>query len=160
MTNHHICKYLCLQLFLFLFLLFAPNPALGLDSESDREKIVTAKSRKFYRSSRAIQSLLLSGNKDSDYNSKSYQLDFRYYYQSDKQMHEINLFQKTSYSSSTKTDLEKKNELYDAMVSNKFMIGESKNYGVLYNRVDYDELSSYYYDLRTAAGFGRIFLEG
>ena len=159
MTNHHICKYLRLQLFLFLFLLFAPNPALGLDSESDREKIVTAKSRKFYRSSRAIQSLLLSGNKDSDYNSKSYQLDCRYYYQSDKQMHEINFFQKTSYSSSTKTDLEKKNELYDAMVSNKFMIGESKNYGVLYNRVNYDELSSYYYDLRTAAGFGRIFFE-
>ncbi len=158
MTNRHIRNHLGLRLLIFLFLFF-PNFAFALDSRSDREKIVTAKSRKFYRSSRAIQSLLLSGNKDSDYNSKSYQLDSRYYYQSEKQMHEINFFQKTSYSTSAKTDLEKKSELYDAMVSNKFMIGKSKNYGVLYNRVNYDELSSYYYDLRTAAGFGRIFFE-
>jgi hypothetical protein len=157
--NHHICRYLPAQIFVFFLLFLIPNPAFAIDSESDREKIVTAKSRKFYRGSRAIQSLLLSGNKDSDYNSKSYQIDSRYYYQSDRQMHEVNFFQKTSYSSSSSTDMEKKNELYDVMVSNKFILGESKNYGVLYNRVNYDELSSYYYDLRTSAGVGRVFFE-
>ncbi len=150
-----------LLLFVLPFLFFH-DAAWALDSESDREKIVNARSRKFYRSSRAIQSLLLSGNKDSDYNSKSFQIDSRYYYQSERQMHEVNFFHKTSYadiSSKTPGKMEKKSEEYDLMLSNKFMLGQSKNYGVLYNRVNYDELSSYYYDMRTAGGLGRIFFE-
>lgn len=154
--RHHFLRW---HFFFLSFLLLLCNPALALDSESDREKIVAAKSRKFYRSSRAIQSFLISGNKDSDYNSKSYQLDSRYYYQSEKWLHEINFFRKTSYSESKSKGLEKKSELYDGMMSNKFLIGDSKNYGLLYNRVNYDELSTYYYDLRTAGGFGRIFFE-
>lgn len=159
--NHHTFGYLRLSFFLSSILLLLVDPALALDSESDREKIVSARSRKFYRSSRAIQSLLVSGNKDSDYNSKSYQLDVRYYYQSDKQMHEASFFQQTSYASSstTKQVLHKQSELYDLTVSDKFMLGNSHNYASLYNRVNYDDLSSYYYDLRSAVGFGRIFFD-
>lgn len=158
---YRLAQYLRLRLFYFSFLLFISDSALALDSESDREKIVSAKSRNFYKSSRIIQSILLSGNKDSDYNSKSYQIDSRYYYQSERQMHEVNFFQKTSYSSSSSTGekLTRKSELYDAMVSNKFMLGDSKNYAAIYSRVNYDELSSYYYDLRTAGGFGRSFFD-
>ena len=162
MTKRHFQKYLHTQIFFFAFLILFQNPALAIDGESDREKIVNAKARKFYRSSRAFQSLLLSGNKDSDHNSKSYQLDSRYYYQSDRQMHEVNFFQRTSYanaSASAGGELEKKNEIYDLMVSNKFLLGDSKNYGVLYNRANHDELSSYYYDLRTAVGLGRVFFK-
>ena len=156
--NRHL-----IHLSFFLSFLFLPcDLALALDSESDREKIVTARSRKFYRSSRAIKSFLISGNRDSDYNSKSYQIDARYYYQSERQMHELNFFQKTTYgdvSAKKAGEMEKKSELYDVMLSNKFMLGTSKNYGVLYNRLNYDELSSYYYDMRTAGGVGRIFFE-
>ncbi|NBV06182.1 MAG: hypothetical protein EBS06_02970 [Proteobacteria bacterium] len=153
------------SLYFFSVLIFflVSCPALALDSESDREKIVSAKSRKFYKSSRAVQSFLLSGNKDSDYNSKSYQIDSRYYYQSDKFLNEINFFQKTSYaeasSGAKKNELVKKSELYDVMGSSKFLLSQSNNYAVLYGRVNYDELSSYYYDLRSAAGFGRIFFD-
>lgn len=161
MKHHSFCRYLRILLFIFSF--FIPFPTYALDSESDREKISSAKSRKFYKSSRANQSLLLSGNKDSDQNSKSYQIDSRYYYQSDRQMHEVNFFQKTSYanfsSAAGKNYLVKKSELYDAMTSNKFMLGESKNYAALYSRANYDELSTYYYDLRSAIGLGRIFFD-
>ncbi len=159
MTHQHLSGCLRFLLFLFSFLLLNLDSAWSLDSESDREKIVAARSRKFYRSSRAIQSLLISGNKDSDYNSKSYRLDVRYYYQSKRQMHEVSLFQQTAYTSSstTKQLLQKKSELYDLTVSDKFMLGDSNNYASLYNRVNYDDLSTYYYDLRSAVGFGRIF---
>lgn len=159
MITHHLRKRIALHLFFLPFIILS-DPALALDSESDREKIVAARSKKFYRSSRAIQSFLLSGNKDSDYNSKSYQIDSRYYYQSEKQMHEINFFHKVAYSQSSSQGLKKTSELYDTLLSNKFMLSsESKNYGVLYNRVNYDEFSSYYYDLRSAVGFGRIFFD-
>ena len=159
--HHQFRRFLSFLFLLFLFLISVVDLALALDSESDREKIVAARSRKFYRSSRATQSLIISGNKDSDYNSKSYQLDSRYYYQSEKQMHEINFFHKTAYaaSSSTQNILVKKSELYDVMMSNKFLLGQTKNYGLFYNRLNYDELSSYYYDRRIAAGLGRVFFE-
>lgn len=161
---HHIfCRFVPFLFVISSSVIFISDQALALDSESDREKIVAARSRKFYRSSRAVQSLIVSGNKDSDYNSKSYQLDCRYYYQSDRQMHEVNFFQKTSYAAASsaagKNNLVKKSELYDAMISNKFMLEQTMNYGLLYNRLNYDELSSYYYDRRTAAGFGRVFFE-
>ncbi len=163
MKHHSFCRYLRPSLFIFLFVIFFADSAIALDSESDREKIVSAKSRKFYRSSRASQSLLLSGNKDSDQNSKSYQIDSRYYYQSDRQMHEVSFFQKTAYANLSSTPgknyLVKKSELYDAMVSNKIMLLETKNYAALYNRVNYDELSTYYYDLRSAVGLGRVFFD-
>jgi len=159
MTHHSFCR--SLRLSLFITITFFITPAKALDSESDRERIFAAKSRKFYRSSRAAQSLLISGNKDSDYNSKSYQIDTRYYYQSDRQMHEVNFFQKTSYSNygttSGKNYLVKKSELYEGMISNKLILFDTKNYAAFYNRVDYDNLSTYYYDMRTAAGLGRIF---
>jgi hypothetical protein len=159
MTHHSFCRFL--RLSLFITLTFFVTSAKALDSESDRERIFAAKSRKFYRSSRAAQSLLLSGNKDSDYNSKSYQIDARYYYQSDRQMHEVNFFQKTSYSNygttSGKNYLVKKSELYEGVISNKLILLDTKNYAAFYNRFDYDSLSTYYYDMRTAAGLGRIF---
>ncbi len=159
---HHIpSKFLVNFSLLSFAILFAVlQPALALDSESDREKIVNAKSRKFYRSSRAVQSFLLSGNKDSDYNSKSYQIDSRYYYQSDKQMHEVNFFHKAAYSESQTKGVYKTSELYDVMLSNKFMLNDkTKNYGVLYNRLNYDEFSNYYYDARSAVGVGRVFFD-
>jgi len=159
MNHHSFCKpiYLCF----FLLFLNPISSFAALDSESDRERIASAKSKTFSRTARSHQSFLLSGSYASDQNSKEYNLDSRYYYRSNKQMHEVNFFQKSSYanlgSSAGKTYLVKKSEVYDAMMSNKFMLLETNNYGVLYNRANYDDLSTYYYDLRTAAGLGRVF---
>ncbi|MDX2082911.1 MAG: hypothetical protein SFV53_02865 [Rickettsiales bacterium] len=163
MKHHNIAlSQIYFPVFLLTSFLFC-DFAWSLDSESDREKIVAAKSRKFYKSSRALQSFLISGNKDSDHNSQSYQLDTRYYYQGERRVHEINFFQKTAYADSgsgiKKEDMVKKSELYDVMTSNKFLLAKSNNYAVLYNRVNYDELSTYYYDIRNAIGFGRSFFD-
>jgi hypothetical protein len=40
------------------------------------------------------------------------------------------------------------------------MIGQSANYLNLYNRIQYDEFSSYYHDISSAAGLGRLFFGG
>ena len=148
--------------FLFTIFLSFLNPffAFALDSEADREKIVSAKARRFTKSNYTNQSLLLSGNYDSDQNSKEYHVDSRYYYRSNKQMHELYFFHNSDYanlgSTKGKNHLVKKSERYDTTVSSKFIIADSNNYVTLYSRVNYDDLSSYYYDLRNAVGVGRI----
>jgi hypothetical protein len=158
--NHHAIFQTHLFVFISIVFLFSKIPdVMAIDSESDREKIVAAKSRQFYKSNVARQSLLIAGNYDSDQNSKEYHINSRYYYRSNKQMHELYLFHDSNYAnqgtSAGKHHLVKKSERYDATLSDKFMISQSNNYGVLYGRVNYDDLSSYYYDLRGAVGLGR-----
>ena len=154
---------LSLKIFFLLLLIFTSHAkdVYAIDARSDREKIVSAKSRKFYKSSRVKKSVLLSGDYSSDWNSKRYQFDGRYFYQSDKQIHELYLLRDIRYANkSTKvgqTQMVKKADIYDGTLSNKFVILNSKNYVVLYNRRKEDALSDYKYDIRTAAGLGRIF---
>lgn len=151
-------------LFFFLFTLFASfaNFSFASDTEADREKLVSAKSRKFLRSDKAKQYVIISGNRDSDHNSRSQEIDLRYLYQSKQSLHEINYLQENRYTNKGttvgNTYLEKDRERYDILISNKFRIlKDSQNYLAVYNRVDYDDLSSYYYDFRSAVGFGRSF---
>lgn len=150
------------RFFSIVFFLSLLNPffAFAVDSESDREKIVSAKARRFSKSNYVNQSLLVSGNYDSDQNSKEYHIDSRYYYRSNKQMHELYFFHNSDYANlgtgKGKNYLVKKSERYDATLSSKFIIADSNNYVTLYSRANYDDLSSYYYDLRNAVGFGRI----
>lgn len=130
------------------------------DSESDRERVVSAKSRRFYNNDIINESLLLAGNYDSDHNSKEYHIDARYYKRSKQQMHELYLFHETDYSNTSNADLEKRSERYDGTISSKFRIAQSNNYAAFYGRADYDDMSDYYYDLRSAAGVGRLFFNG
>lgn len=156
MSRHLHFQTLCLVL---SFCFFCPL-SFAQDSESDREKIVSAKARRFYNTNTINESLLLAGNYDSDHNSKEYHFDVRYYYRSQKQMHELYLFHENKYANSSSFDLEKKSERYDGTISSKFRIAQSNNYAALYGRADYDDLSDYYYDLRSAAGLGRLFFDG
>ena len=161
--SHHFFFKSCCFITAFFLLSFSKAHAINIDSESDREKIVSSKARKFYNTNMVSQSLLLSGNYDSDQNSKEYHIDSRYYYRSNKQMHEFYFFQESNYAnlsaSAGKNHLVKKSERYDATLSDKFIIAQSKNYTTLYGRVNYDDLSDYYYDLRSAAGLGRILFD-
>lgn len=139
------------------------NSSFAIDPRTNREKIAVARAKKFLKNSdKSRQNALVSGNYNSDYNSKEYQLDLRYFYQSSKQIHEFyflrELYFADSGSGTNKKYMVKKSNLWDFTLSNKFLLGESKNYIVSYNRADIDELASYQRDYRSAAGLGRLFL--
>lgn len=148
--------------FLFFLLNFC-NHAFALESEAQREAVVAPRAKRFYKASRARQYLAIGGAYASDYNSKDYQFNSRYLYQSDKFVNEINFEQQSSYAdsgsgSNKKYDV-KKTELYDVMLSSKARLGESNNYALGYHRSIYDDLSKYYFDTRTALGLGRMFFK-
>lgn len=154
--RHHVINLA----FLLLFFFDAKN-SHAIDSESHREAVVSRRSKKFYTSNRSRQYLAFGGSYSSDYNSKEYQLTSRYLYQSNKLINEFNFKNEHEYadkgSGSSKQYYLKKIELYDLSLSSKILLEDSKNYLVLFHRTIYDNLSKYYYDLRSAVGVGRIF---
>ena len=84
-------------------------------------------------------------------------------YQSNDHIHELNFKNEHDYgdsgSYSNKRYDVKKSELYDFSISSKARISDSKNYGVVFHRTQYDRLSSYVYNLNTAIGLGRMFFK-
>jgi Protein of unknown function, DUF481 len=146
-----------------LFFLFPSISALAIDNESDREAIVSAKSKKFYKSNRARQYLSFGGNYNSNQSSKNYELTSRYLYQNNRFINEFNFQHESKYanlgSTAGKTYLVKKSELYDASASSKALLFDTKNYGVFYHRTIYDDMSKYYRDQRTAVGLGKMFFD-
>lgn len=147
-----------------LILLFFNFSAYALEKEAQREAIVTPRSKKFYPQVRARQYISLGGVYSSDYNSKEYQFNSRYLYQSNKMVNEMNFEHEVKYadsgSGSQKQYGAKDRELYDLALSSKIKIGESNNYFVGYHRSIYDEFSDYTYDVRNALGVGRAFFDG
>jgi len=144
-----------------LFFISFFDQAYAVESEAQREAIIAPRAKRFYKSSRARQYLSFGGSYSSDYNSKDYQLNSRYLYQSERFVNEINFEHQSSYADSgsgaaKKYDV-KKVELYDLMLSTKARLGSSMNYGVGYHRTIYDKLSTYEYDTRSAIGIGRMF---
>lgn len=145
----------------FLFFILLDSEAFAIEARSDREAVVSPRAKRFYKSDRARQYLSFGGSYSSDYNSKNYQLTSRYLYQSKKYIHEINFDHQSNYADTgsgknKKYDI-KKSELYDLTIASKARLGESENYAVFFNRDIYDDLSKYYYDVRTAVGLGRMF---
>jgi hypothetical protein len=144
----------------FLFFLFS-ELSFAVESEAQREAIVTPRSKKFFRGKQSKQYLSLGGIYSSDYNSKTYQLNSRYLFQSDKFVNEMNFEHETEYadrgSGTNKKYGIKTSELYDLALSGKGRIKDSNNYGVFYHRSIYDEFSNYVYDGRIAAGLGHMF---
>jgi len=131
------------------------------NSETSRQAIVAPRAKKFYKVDGAKQYLSLGGAYNSDYNSARYQLNSRYFYQSNRFIHEATFLQQTDYadagSGKNKRSKVKTAEIYDAAIASKAIIGVTKNYGVFYHRTVYDKFSTYYYDHHTALGIGRIF---
>jgi len=150
--------------FLFLFILLFFSAANALEKEAQREAIVTPRSKRFYPRQQAKQYISFGGIYNSDYNSKQYQLNSRYLYQSNKMVNEMNFDHETRYadsgSGSKKKYRAKDRELYDLALSAKIKIGETNNYLVGYHRSIYDEFSNYTYDVRNAVGVGRAFFDG
>ena len=145
-----------------LFLVFLQiSESFAIESVTDRKQVATEKYRKFPKSPIARSSIAVAASYDSDQNSKEYQFNSKYFYQSNKQMHRLDFLYDLRYadtgSGANRQHLVKKSELYDAEISSKFLISKTKNYSAFYSRTSYDEKSKYYRDLRNAIGFGRIF---
>lgn len=158
---HHLF-FFCRNFVLASVLLSFGASAAAQDSVSDRKRIASAKAKRFYRNSNRVnKALSLAGSYDSDYNSKEYQLDMRYFFQSSRQMHEIDFLRQVRYAnvSSSNKNLVQKDNQYDLEISSKMRLAETNNYLALYSRSNYDDLSKYYYDLRNAVGVGRIFFD-
>lgn len=149
---------------LVLFILLFANAAHALEKEAQREAIVTPRSKRFYPRVQSKQYISFGGIYSSDYNSKEYQFNSRYLYQSNKMVNEMNFDHEVKYadsgSGSNKKYGAKDRELYDLALSSKVKIGETNNYLVGYHRSIYDEYSDYTLDARTAGGVGRAFFDG
>lgn len=157
MRHHAFTILLC------FFVVFQPLDLFAVDSETTREAVVSPRSKRFYKSSSVKQYLSFGGTYSSDYNSKDYELNSRYLYQSNNFIHEINFQNESVYADSgsgkNKKSYVKKSELYDFTLATKARIKSSQNYAIFFHRTIYDDLSKYYYDNMTAAGLGRMFFK-
>jgi hypothetical protein len=136
--------------------------ALVLETASDRKVIATEKSRKFERSNRINQYISLSGYYDSDYNSYDYNLSARYKYQSNSRIIYTRFDHSSKYKIQVKISRDeptKYSEFYELTISHKERIMEQNNYIAFYNNTQYDDMSKYYYDVRSAIGLGRFFFD-
>lgn len=156
------------KLFVFNFLViiiminFNAHRAIAQqESKSPREAVISSFNKRFYQSNRVRQYLAFAGSYNSDYNSKSYQLNSRYLFQNPNFTSELSLQHQVDYADTgslkTKKYNVKKTELYDLTISSKARLGSSVNYGVFYHRSIYDKFSTFLYDNRTAIGLGRMF---
>ncbi len=145
-----------------IFFIFIADKCLAIDQETpgERKAIASEKNRTFDRNNKVRQFMALSGYRDSDYNSKDYNLSGRYGYTSNRNVAYIKFEHESRYKIQVKVARgvpTKYSELYDVTLSDKIRILEQKNYVALYHRTQYDDMSDYYYDLRTAVGLGRFF---
>lgn len=157
----HRTQIRILAILVALFFFQSSKAAFAVDARANREDVVAPRSKKLYRSNSARQYLSLGGNHTSDYNSKNYQFNAKYFYQSSNFIHEANFKNENKYSDSgsgsNRRYSVKTSELYDASFSSKMRLGDSENYAVGFHRTMYDDLSKYYFDMHTAVGVGRMF---
>ena len=157
--------FLIIKISIFLFfwqIIFTQKTLAQQEARSSREAVISSQSKKFFQSNRTRQYLSLGGSYGSDYNSKSYQINSRYFMQNENFTNEINAQHQVDYvdtgSGKNKKYKVKKSELYDLMLSSKARILKSNNYAVIYHRSIYDKFSTFFYDQRTAMGVGHMFL--
>lgn len=148
---------------IFFLVFICHHHAFAVESRSKREAITTPRGKKFYKGNRAKQYLSFTGGYSSDKSSTNQTFDSRYLFQSYRFIHEVNfdykMDQKDVGTGSKKRFNIKTSQAVDFTLANKIRLFSSQFYGVLYHRLLYDELSSYYYDHRTAGGGGYIFFK-
>ncbi len=155
-------KIFCLLMAIFLFFISNSN-SFAVESRSQREASIAPRTKKFFKGNRAKQYISLTGNYSSNNTSRTYQANARYLYQSWRYIHELNFDHEVKYadigSGKKKIYDAKTSESYDGTLASKIRFFDSKFYGVFYHRMIYDDMSSYYYDHRTALGIGRMFFD-
>lgn len=146
----------------FCYLLDAKSAEI--ESETQRETYISSRARRLYKGDFTRSYVSLGGIYLSDNNSKSYQLNSRYFKQSSRKIIEFTFNHQTEYSEKFTKDKKlissKSKELYDGSAFTKSAIKESKNYLAAYHRSIYNPLSDYKYDYRYALAIGRELLGG
>jgi len=148
------------SIFAILFL-NKPQNSLAIESRSQREAVIAPRAKKFFKGNRAKQYISLTGNYSSNNSSRTYQASCRYLYQNWRFINELNFDHEVKYadrgSGKKKLYDVKYSELYDSTFSSKIRLFSTKFYAIFYHRLIYDDMSSFYYDHRTAGGVGYIF---
>lgn len=145
-------KFVTGSFLVLFFCLFFTSNSFAKKSFADLNK------GSFYKTNKVKQFFSLGGGYKSDHNSKEYEVLSGYRYKSKKFLHEIDFLHEATYASTTRIPIRKTEELYDFELSSRMMIENSKNYLNLYHRTQYDEFSKFYYDISSAVGVGRLFL--
>ena len=152
-----------LILFLLCFFVFeSPEIAFAIDNDAtDRSHTVAPRNDRFYRNDRVRKYINFGGEYESDENSKQYVISTGHFYRSKSWINETDFLYQKDYSQKAANHYELKpsSELYDFQMSSKIVIPDTQDYVVLYNRTRYNPLSTYYYDITTAAGVGRMFFD-
>ncbi|MDA0902147.1 MAG: DUF481 domain-containing protein [Proteobacteria bacterium] len=138
-----------LSLSLCLFLIFNVNLAFA-----------DVRQQSFYKTYKPRQYISFGADHKSDENSKEHEVSLGYRYKSNKYIHEIDLEYETIWASTTRKPTRKTRERYEAELSSKMMLGQSKNYLSLFHHSEYDQFSKKYYDTTSVAGLGRMFFDG
>lgn len=152
-----------LSVFLFVFDGFCDD-----DSFDDRNRMVSRRNERFYKPDITRHFIALSGEYESDEDSKQRILKVDHFYKSRRLISDIELRMETlhenvsrdSDTAANKQHLSKESDEYRAIIAEKVVLFDSDNYFILFNETRYDdEADSSYYDIVTAAGFGRMFFD-
>ncbi len=131
------------------------------NNATDRSRVIAPRNDRFYKNARKRQYVNFSGEYESDENSKQYVVLTGHFYRSAKWINETDFLYQVDYSqkASNNNELLKSSELYDFQMSSKAIIKDTQEYLLFYNRSKYNKLSTYYYDITTAVGVGRMFFD-
>lgn len=160
--THHKIKPFSLLLFVLFFSEIVPSTSYAIDnSQTDRSRVVAPRNDKFPRNDRVRQYVNFGGEYESDEDSKQYVLSAGHFYRSKKWINEIDFLYQKDYSqkAANNYELRPSSNLYDFQISSKVVLFDTQDYLVIYNRSKYNDLSTYYYDITSAAGVGRMFFD-
>lgn len=161
MKTHRAFKPVLFSLLVFCLFFFSVK-AFAIDNDqTDRSRVVAPRNDRFNRNDRVRKYINFGGEYESDEDSRQYVVSAGHFYRSKTWINEIDLLYQKDYSqkAANNYELRPSSELYDFQISSKAVIGDTQDYAVFYNRSKYDAFSTYYYDITTAAGIGRMFFD-
>lgn len=151
---------------LCVFSVFSQSAFGAITLDSQKKDVSGVANQRFYKGDRVRQYVSVSGHRDSDYNSEEYELNLKYLYKS-KKLAAMVEFSSEDIRERSRTgigDFRKRIEDRDLTLEGKFRIMEQNNYAILYHRAidrkTYTDELNYYSYRQSAAGMGRIFLDG
>lgn len=145
-----------------MFFIAHSQNSFAIDNDqTDRSRVVAPRNERFNRNDRVRQYINFSGEYESDEDSKQYVALAGHFYRSKTWINEIDFLYQKDYSqkASNNYELKPSSNLFDFQMSSKAVLFDTQDYLVFYNRSKYNDLSTYYYDITTAVGVGRMFFD-
>ncbi len=149
------------------FLIFFLTDSLWADDDNlnDRNRLANRRNERFYKGDIVRHFISLSGEYDSDENSKQKIISLDHFYKSRDWISDVTLRMETleendssSIFSENRQHLVKESDEYRAIIAEKIIINDTKNYLIFFNETRYDdEADSAYYDIVVSGGVGRMF---